>query len=191
MDPLTLAGTFATLVGLLANFKAERSGADLSEFMDWLRVQHQESLALAISGNKALSLELSALLATNHDELVVRLAKLNDEIARVASQIEGFGGITKILANVPTLSAQAKSVLRQIALSDAKYVMEHKRLGNPSFIFTNGATGEVEVNEPKFLNEDLGALVVQNMLRVEFTSKGNRKYFATRGGVEYARSLDG
>lgn len=190
MDSLTLAGTFATLVGLLANFKAERSGADLSEFMDWMRAQHQESLAQAISDNKALSTELSTLLGTNHDELVLRLTQLNDEIARVASQIEGFSGITTILSSAPSLSKQAKSVLCQIALSEAKYVMEHKRTNNPCFIFIGGEAGEVKVNEPKFLNEDLDSLVERDLLRLEFTNNGYRKYSATRPGLEYARALE-
>lgn len=49
MDPLSLAGSFATLVGLLANFKAERSGAELSDFMSWLRESHHEEIDSLVS----------------------------------------------------------------------------------------------------------------------------------------------
>jgi len=77
MDPQSLAGLFATIVGLLSNFKAERSGSELSDFISWMRERHQEMLAQTISENKTLSTELSAVLATNHEELVARLSLIN------------------------------------------------------------------------------------------------------------------
>lgn len=189
MDPLALSGAFATIVGLLANFKAERSGSDLSDFMSWLQEQHQEHVAQAISQNKALSAELSALLATKHDELVARITAMNDQISRVASQIEGFSGLAKLLGSAPALSHQAKSVLKQVVESGAKFVIEHKlSTGKPSeFIFIDGAVGEVQYDEPQFINEDFEALVAMGLLRLEYASKGSRKFIPTRTGVDYAR----
>lgn len=190
MDPLALSGAFATIVGLLSNFKAERSGSDLSDFMSWLREQHQEHVAQAISQNQALSTELSALLATKHDELVARITAMNDQISRVASQIEGFSGLAKLLRPAPSLSHQAKFVLQQIVESGAKFVMEHKlSTGEPTeFIFMDGGVGEVQYDEPQFINEDFEALVSMGLLRLEFASKGSRKFVPMRAGVEYARS---
>jgi len=189
MDPLALSGAFATIVGLLANFKAERSGSDLSDFMLWLREQHQEQIAQAISQNKALSAELSALLATKHDELVARISAMNDQISRVASQIDGFSGLVKLFRPAPALSHQAVSVLKQIVESGAKFVMEHKlSTGKPTeFIFIDGAVGEVQYDEPQFINEDFEALVAMGLLRLEFASKGSRKFISTRTGVEYVK----
>lgn len=190
MDPLALTGAFATIVGLLANFKAERSSADLNEFMYWLREQNQGQLAQAIAQNKALSSELSSLLATNHEELVSRLTSLNEKIARIASQIEGFSGIAKLLGNEPKLSQQALSVLRQIVASGANFVMEHKlSTGKPTeFIFIGGAVGQVQYEEPQHINEDFEVLVAMGLLRLEFASKGSRKFSPTRAGFEWVRS---
>lgn len=190
MDPLALSGAFATVVGLLANFKAERSGADLNEFMSWLREQHQEQLAQAIAQNKALSFELSSLLATNHEELVERLASLNQKMARIASEIEGFSGIAKLLGQAPKLSQQARSVLEQIVVSGANFVMEHKlSTGEPTeLIFVGGAVGQVKYEEQQHINEDLEALVAVGLLRLEFASKGSRKFSPTRAGVDWVRN---
>jgi len=190
MDPLTLSGAFATVVGLLANFKAERSSAELSDFMSWLRDQHQEKYAFAIAQNDELSLELSRLLATNHEELLTRLSALNAQISNVASQVEGFAGIARILSPKPSLSEQAKSVLRQVVESGAKFVMEHKlSTGQPTdFLFIEGAVGQVRYSEPQFINEDLEVLVAMNFLRLELTSKGGRKFSATRAAIEYVRA---
>ncbi|WP_321530703.1 hypothetical protein [uncultured Desulfuromonas sp.] len=190
MDPLALAGAFATIVGLLSNFKAERSGSDLSDFMQWLHEQHQEHIAQAISQNKALSTELSTLLATKHDELVTKITAINDQISCVAMQIDGFSGLAKILRPSPALSNQAKSILRQIVESGAKFVMEHKLgTGNPAeFIFIDGATGKVQYDEPQFINEDFETLVAMGLLRLELASKGSRRFIPSRAGAEYVKA---
>jgi hypothetical protein len=187
MDPLALSGAFATIVGLLANFKAERSSSNLSDFMSWLHEQHQENIAQSISQNKALSEELSSLLATNHNELVTCIAVLNEQISWVAGQIDVFSGLAMLLSPVPSLSKQAKSVLRQIVESGAKFVMEHKlSINKPTeFLFIEGAVGQVQYDEPKFINEDFETLVTMGLLRLEYASKGSRKFIPTRAGVEY------
>lgn len=121
MDPLTAAGTFATIVGLLSNFKAERSGTELTEFTTWLKEKHFEEFAGAIERNSMLSKELSNVLATNHSLLVERLSQLDSRIAQLASQFEGFGGLANALNSQPTLSEQAISILRQLVESGAEW----------------------------------------------------------------------
>lgn len=190
MDPLALSGAFATVVGLLANFKAERTGANLDEFMLWLRDHHQEQLAEAITSNQTLARELSTMLAEKHEVLVSRLDELHRQIRDVASHMEGFRGLAQAISGLPELSEQARSVLRQIAESGAKFVLEHKlSTGRPTeFIFIDGAIGQVQYEDPRFINEDLERLVSLQLLRVEYTSKGARKFSVTRAGIALARS---
>lgn len=126
MDPLTAAGTFATFVGLLSNFKAEQSGTELTEFTKWLKEKHYEQIATAIDQNSMLSKELSKILATNHVDLVGRLAQLDSRIAQLAGQFEGFGGLVNVLNSKSVLSEQAISILRQLVESGAECFMEHK-----------------------------------------------------------------
>lgn len=191
MEPLTVAGTFATVVGLLSNFKAERSSSNLDAFIEWLRDSHHTGLAEAIARNKALSDELAKLLSVNHQDLVLRLNALQSQIASIASNIEGFGELLDVLDAAPKLSSQARSILRQIVESRAQYAMEHK-LGTgqpPEFLFIGAPTaGDIRYDEPQFMNEDLDALVAAGLLRVEFASKGSRKFFATRGAAEFVKS---
>ncbi|QRF62828.1 hypothetical protein [Variovorax paradoxus] len=191
MDPLTLAGTFATIVGLLSNFKAERSGASLDAFVEWLRESQNAGLAETIAQNKALADELSKLLSVNHQDLVSRLSTLQDQIASIASSIEGFGGLVNVLAAAPKLSSQARSILSQLVESRAQYAMEHKlSTGRPPEIQFIGApaAGQIQYDEPRFVNEDLDSLVAAGLLRVEFASKGSRKFFATREAIEFVRN---
>lgn len=193
MDPLALSGAFATIVGLLANFRGERSSADLSEFISWLRERHHEQVADAIAQNRALSGELSSLLAKNHQELTSQLTALHEQMTNVALQVEGFAGLASVFLSVPQLSAQAKSVIKQIVQSGARSVMEHElHTGDPTeFIFIGSVAGKVHYAEPAFINEDLDALVSANLLRVAHTSDGKRTFSPTRAGVEYAQRSDG
>lgn len=183
MDPFTLAGTFATLVGLLSNFKAERSSAELDEFIEWLREQHQDGLAQSISQNERVQAVLSGILATNHDELVARLRTITDQLSEVAKRVEGFDQLTTLVSVSPGLSSQAKSILRQMAKSTAKFVMEHKMLSGTEYLLMDGGTGEIQAQEPQFLSEDFEALVESGHLRVEYTSKGTPRYYLTRVGA--------
>jgi predicted NBD/HSP70 family sugar kinase len=186
MDPLTLAGSFATVVGLLANYKAERSGATLDEFMEWMREHHQDALATSIDQNQRLRQALSLVLATNHDELVVRLHLITAQLSEIAGRVEGFRELASVMGNPSSLSPQAMSVLRQIANSSAKFVMQQKAYGGTRYLLMDGGTGDIEVPEPRYIDEDFEALASAGYLRVEFTSKGTPKYKITRAGTNAA-----
>ena len=168
MDPLSLSGAFATIVGLLVSFKGERSGSDLTEFMAWLKENYHQEIAEAISQSSALSNELASLLTTNHDELLFRLNAINEQISQIVNRFEGFSGLTSLLSSNSVLSEQAKSVLEQIIKSKASMVMVHE-LGptKPSqFLLIGGPGGEIQYNEPLFIDEDFETLVNSNLLGI-------------------------
>jgi len=188
MDPLTLAGSFATVVGLLANYKAERSGATLDEFMEWMREHHQDALASSIDQNQKLRQALSSLLATNHDDLVDRLHSITAQLSEIAGRVEGFRELALVMGSPSSLSQQAMSVLRQIADSPAKFVMQQKAYGGTRYLLMDGGTGDIEVKEPRYIEEDFEALANSGYLRAEFTSKGTPRYTITRAGTNAANA---
>ena len=189
MDPLTAAGAFATIVGLLSNFKAEQSGTELSEFTKWLKDKHYEEVASAIERNSTLSKELAKILATNHTDLVDRLAQLDSRIAQIASQLDGFGGLAAVLYSKTILSEQAISVLKQLVDSGAEYFMEHKMFtGEPDeYQLIGGSGGNITYADRRFIKDDLNSLVSASLVRLEIPNKGSRKFFVTRAAVEFFR----
>ncbi|MFQ2893585.1 hypothetical protein ACK3YL_08570 [Aeromonas caviae] len=189
MDPLTAAGTLATIVGLLSNFKAEQSGTELTEFTKWLKEKHYEDVASAIERNSTLSKELSKILATNHTDLVERLAQLDSRITQLASQFDGFGGLVNALNSKAVLSGQAISILRQLVDSGAEYFMEHKMFtGEPDeYQLIGGSGGNITYADLRFIKDDLNSLVSANLVRLEFASKGSKKFFVTRAAAEFFR----
>jgi hypothetical protein len=188
MDPVTLTGTFATLVGLLANFKAERSGTDLAEFMSWLKEQHQDQIWSRIDADKRLTQELKALLSREHSDLVSRLAALTEQIAQLASHIDGFAGLSNYLAPSSPLSEQAQRVIRELVGSGAEYALEVEADGTRDFLLVGAAAGqELTVTEPHFIIEDFELLAAAGLVRIDFASRGSRKVVTTRLGHTYVR----
>jgi len=189
MDPLTVAGTFATIVGLLSNFKAEQSGTELSEFIAWLREKHHEEIAAAIERNSALLAELSGILATNHKELVQRLEQFDNRLSQIASQIEGFGGLAQALNPGSQLSDQALSVLKQFVSSGAEVFMENKKFtGNPDeYILIGGTGGKIEYTDRRFIKDDLEMLISLGLIRLDLGSKGSKRFLITRTAAEFVR----
>ena len=118
IDPITGTAAFATIVGLLCNYKSERSGTGLDEFMRWLEEKHHEA---SIRSNEALELNLSALLNVRHEDLVERLQRIDLLISSVAGKLDSFSGIAQAIHRESVLSDQAISILTQLVDSGAKY----------------------------------------------------------------------
>lgn len=187
MELLTAAGTFATIVGLLSNFKAEQSGTELAEFMAWLKEKHYEDVAADIERNSALSKELSNILSINHSDLVERLTQLVNRIAQLASQIEGFDGLANALNPSTKLSEQAISILRQLVESGAEHFIEYKMFtGEPDeYQLIGGSGGKIKYADHRFIKDDLNALVSSGLVQLELGSKGIRRFLVTRAAVEF------
>jgi hypothetical protein len=191
MDPLTSSGLFATIVGLLCNYKSERSSTDLNEFMRWLEEKHHETIAASIRNNAELEDSLGTLLRINHDKLVDRLQRLDLLISSIAGKIDDFSGIAKAVHKKSIFSDQAISILTQFVESGAKVFLEHKnwRGEKDEYHLMDGATGTITYNEPRFMDDDLDTLVYNDLLTLETSSKGTKSFFVTRSALAFVDEL--
>ena len=181
--------SFATIVGLLSSFKAERSGTKLDDFIEWLKEKHHEGIALSITQNQALSSQLQSVLALNHKELVQRLDSLDQVLSSVASHIEAFSSLATAIRPSSVLSAQAISVIKQFVASGAKEFWQTQYLSDlgPKFMLV-GASGNLDVTDPRFIEDDLNTLVELGILRLKHGSKGTKQFVITRQAVVLAES---
>jgi len=88
MEPLSTATTFATIVGLLGNFVAERRGkatATYEEFTEWLLRSNHQDLVNLISQSDRTLISVKALLNLQQEELVTRLQSLDESLAHIAT----------------------------------------------------------------------------------------------------------
>lgn len=186
MDPLTGATAFATIVGLIGNFRTERAAGDLPEFIAWLKDKRYEDLADRMAADDKLVGQIAVLLSINRDELIRKLEKLDVALASVAANVEGFGALARVIYPQAELSPQALSVLRQLISSGAKLFMEKKLSGEPNeYFLLEGAHGTIAYEEPRFIEDDLETLVNLGLLRLEFGSRGSRRFFITREALKY------
>lgn len=190
MDPLTGATLFATIVGLLSNFKSERSGCELSEFIEWLKQKNHEDVVSSIVANKALVSDLSQLLSANHNELCEKLSALNDVIAGIASNIPVFSALAVSTNPGSIISEQAVEIVRQLVDSGAKEFIEIKVMsGEPDTYQLMGGPGAIKYSEPRFMEDDLNTLVGLGLLHLEFGSRGSRRFQITRNAVKFVAAL--
>lgn len=189
-----LATTFATIVGLLSSFKSERSSTDLSEFMEWLEEKHHETIATFIRSNENLETNLRAILNTNHEVLVERLQRLDVLISSVAGQIDEFSGLAKAVYRESIFSDQAILILTQLVDSGAKFFMESKirRIGGiDEYVLMDGGIGKIKYDEPRFIEDDLDALVSNGLLSLKLVGdKGTRRFYVTRAAVSFISELN-
>ncbi|GGE82623.1 hypothetical protein GCM10011520_23870 [Shewanella carassii] len=187
MEPISIATSFATIVGLLCNFKGENSGRELSEFIGWLKERHHIDVVSGIEHNRVLGNEIQALLLLNHQDLLERLDSLDQILASIAINIDCFANLATTIRPDSIFSEQAISIIKQFSESGARECWESSQLGSmtPSLILIDGA-GQLVIKEPRFLEDDLKTLVEFGILRLDFGSKGTRKFIITRKAVQLA-----
>ncbi|UJZ96092.1 hypothetical protein IHC87_16090 [Photobacterium damselae subsp. damselae] len=186
MEPTVLAGGFATIIGLICNFKSERratSDDEFKEFMLWLESKRHKQTITEINSNHLLGLGIKSLLSENHDAVMKQLSILDESMMQLASQINGFKNISSAINPNIELSQQAISVIRQIDKSGGSSIID-VTCNQTSFIIMD-ATGSIEISEPRFIEDDLGQLVKLGFLIPDRGSKGSRIFRITRSAIKY------
>lgn len=186
MEALTAATTFASIVGLLSNFKSERKASsddEYKEFVDWLNEKRHKNLLEEITSNHLLGLGIKSLLNQNHEVVLQKLVNLDETLLILSSSISGFKEISNALAPNVELSEQALSIISQLNSTGGSSFIENKGYGLPSFIFMD-TQGSIEITEQRFIEDDLAQLVNLDLLLLDYNSQGNRVFRITRLAVK-------
>ena len=54
----------------------------------------------------------------------------------------------------------------------------------------DGGDGNLQYDEPRLIEDDFDTLVNSNMLRLEYTPKGSRKFLITRAAVTFINHIN-
>lgn len=199
MDPLTGAMTFATLIGLVCNWRQERSAADedrFKSFMTWLEFHQHNDLKERIHGSDELTRGLHDLLAQDLASISSQLEIIAGSIAAVGSRLDALAPLVKGSGSfTDALSTQACEILKMLA--------SHQGPGRLTYIRQNrgGELGAVVfmvipdgqqfgVKQPKFVDDDLSQLALLGFIKhSEFTRSGMPIYSLTRAGDSFAATL--
>jgi len=192
MDPLALSTAFATIVGLLCNFKSERnskSDDEYSEFVEWLQSKNHDQLLKANSLNKQLGISIKSLLSQNHETVISKLFAIDGSLILLASKVNGLKEISKSISPNIELSSQAISVLKQLEASGGSFFIETDNWDGLAYDIMD-ASGTIEVEEQRFIKDDLEQLISLNLLTLDFNNEGNRLYRITRSCVRLLKEME-
>lgn len=193
MEPITLATSFGTIVGLLSDFKASRDaakGEEYQEFMKWLAEKNHDEVAAKLNDNAQLGNAIKRLLSRNHDEVMSRLADLDQSVQIMASRMPFFRDISLSIDPGNELSDQAIKILRCIYQSGAKGITIHNGLNETNYVFLDGHSDKgLPVQEERFVDDDFATLCSLGLLRHSLTKNGHDKYLITRQAANYLESV--
>ena len=193
MDPLTASTTLATIVQLVGMFKQEQKdckNAEHQEFVEWLEYHRHEDIKNLICNTAALQSEVVNLLRQDSVVILAKLDSINNTLATLLSQVEGFQGLSKVLLPSGELSDQAVSILSQLVASNSRNLIYGE--------LSNGAVLQPEGGEPffysshLFLSDDIDTLERCGLLTQRECSSNNLKlYGITRAGAKYVETVGG
>ena len=186
MDPLTGAGTLATLVGLIGQYKSSRdatSGKDFDAFLTWLIESGQQDLKSAIEASHSTSVSIKALLNTQRSDFIERLERIESALAGYASAVEGFGALAANTQHKAFLSQQALDFLRFYESSSSGAVLEHKNMRATLYMSLDGK-GSWTPDEPRFIQDDLNLLLGLELVKLSHNSQGSRVFHFTRRAAD-------
>lgn len=188
MDAITLANSFATIIGLLVTFQSSGENSDIADFMEWLRENNNSHTAIIIENDIELQKQLSNFMSQNHNEIMSQLSTLNDLMISVASRMHGISGIASKFDDNYGLSDQALNVLREFNSSDGEYIWRLQSLGDTEYSIDASQT--LNINEPRFIEDDFKTMAELNLLTHEITNQGYHRYRITRYATEYIKAID-
>jgi hypothetical protein len=192
MDPLTGASAFASIVGLICNFRSERQSKgqdDYNDFLLWLDRKKHEEIISEINSNHLLGLGVKSLLNDNHDQVMAKLKALETSMASVSAHISGLKEISEALTPNNALSEQAFSIIKQLSDSGGSFFLELKMYGGALYQVMD-ASGRIEIDEPRFVNDDLSKLCELGLLIPDRNKKGERLFRFTRAAESLVKASE-
>ena len=185
---------FATIVGLICNFKSENravSDDEYKEFVEWLDKKRHKDIVEELHSNHLLGLSLKNLLNQNNESVIQKLSTLDKSIVDIASQIDGFKEIVSAVSKNEGLSEQAISILKQFDQSGGSVFLIINFKGEAVYQVLDGSTGcnYIMMDEPRFINDDLDRLCELGLLTPDYNKSGERLFRITRSATSLVKQL--
>lgn len=193
MEPVSLAFSFATIVGLMADFASSRSQQDVLEikdFVEWLRTHGHDEVIAHIQRNTETTISIKASLAEGRSELLSRLSSIESLLAVLSAGQGPLGELALSLSPQSTLSPQAVEILIGFERAGAGKALLHQTLQGAHLLFMDapGSQG-FKPTEPRFFEADLEELLKNDLCSLSHNKSGGKLFQLTRRGARVARSI--
>jgi hypothetical protein len=191
MDPLTLPMAFATIVGLICNFKQEHKDqreTRMQDFLEWLDEHRHQQIKEYINQNTALLEAIDKYLKRNYDSTTQQLTYIENMLASLLSRIDGLDNIVQAVKPNFELSEQAIDILRQLTNSTSESILNISTNEGTSLMLLQG--GCIKFSDERFLSDDLKTLVDLGLLNLGDNKNGDEIYGITRNAVKLINLID-
>jgi hypothetical protein len=191
VNSLDLATAFATVVGLIANFRQEQSAQEtltVDEFLHWLNDHRHATIRAQIENNTALLEAITRLLAGNRDAVLEEIRAVNQLLAGLLAHARTFADVTRSVFPEVALSDQAVGILRILVESGGEELIMVQVSGPRTVLEVFGKCG-INYPEPRFLEDDLDALCHFGFVTRRVASNTQQCFRLTRAGLHYIQSL--
>lgn len=189
MNPIDASAVFATIVGLICNWKQERGSQATDryqDFMTWL-VQHNfNDLKERIYQSEELQRDLTVLLQQDLTVINDKLDIIAGSISAVADKIDFLSLTSRTLgADTDALSEQATEIIKIFDQLEAQRMIYSNSFHQCIYDFK-----PVAFQDKRFVLADIQSLEKMNFLRhVEHSNSGDPIYVITRQGSAFAQQL--
>lgn len=191
MSPLEGSTIFATIVGLICNWRQERGGAAQDRFQDfitWLSQHHFNELRDQIMASDSLQQELGDLLRLDISLLNSKLDTIVTAISSVADKIEALDRVSRALqASTGALSDQAAYILKGFDQSGETRMVVFAEYG---MVHLMPQGFGLPIGDSRFLEDDISSLASLGLIsHVDHSRDGDPIYAITRAGSRVAQSM--
>jgi len=193
MDPLSLASSFASIVGLIGMFKQERKEGDATDkddFLQWLQSHNFEEYAKTISSSSEALAEIEKVLSENHEVIISKLHKIDEVLSTLAINMNLLDGLAESMYHSPVISVQAIEVLRQLVNSPSSSFIKSRVGATTEALILIQDGGQINFEEPRFIDDDLITLINCGLLWMSYGSQGSEIYNITRDATKFISSID-
>ena len=181
MEPLSTASAFATIIGLIGQFRTERkaNSGDFEDFLSWSETKDIEIRSL-VQTNTQISVGIKALLARDRADLLSRLSSIDNILSSIAANFSEFSTLARALSPGGALSKQAMSILDQMELGRVSKVLKFEDYDGAELMVLEGDSRVINFDDKQFLDDDLLTLVECGLLRLSYNDSGGEIYTFTR-----------
>ena len=156
-------------------------------YLIFLESHSHHELKKLVEQNNKTSTSIKALLNSNMAQLESKLEAIENAMTVYASRIDGFTSIASCFNPGAMISEQCIHILKQMNETGASALLRVTTLSEgTSFMRIGGENGNIDIIEPRFLEDDLITLTTYGLLHHDYNNEGNDIYRITRIGASLA-----
>ena len=189
---LELATTFATIISLISDFRdkhKEIAADDYQRFVEWLSDNRHEEIKKILEQNQATITSIKIILNQDYEVIIEKLQNVDSKLATLLSKDGIFSKLVEAINPSQILSKQAKSILMQFEGSQASKLIEARMMAGTVYIFMDGSGGNLNFDEPRFIQDDFVKLTELGLLLQDYNSAGKPLYVYTRVASEFVKGM--